>query len=111
MLVCVAPMISALRYATLISIAAAFPALAQTAATPGGVTRSGIVTLGTGTSAPAASPTTNVTPTATTQATPSTTTGGSATGPAGGPSSTSGASGGRSSTPGNTGSTSSAAAS
>jgi hypothetical protein len=48
-------MIGALRYAALVSIAATFPALAQTAATPGGVTRNGIVTLGTGTSASAVS--------------------------------------------------------
>jgi hypothetical protein len=90
----VAPMRDAIRYAALISIAAALPALAQTAATPGGITRNGTVTLGTGTSTPAVSPTTNVNPTATTQATPSTTAGGSATGSAGGAPSTSGASGG-----------------
>jgi hypothetical protein len=108
---CLAPMMGAVRYAVLVSIAAAFPALAQTAATPGGVTRNGTVTLGAGTSASAVSPATSVTPAAATQATASTTTGGSTTGSAGGAPSTSGASGGasgsRSSTPGISGSPSS----
>src|SRR5271155_2693125 len=83
------------RFATLIWIAAAFPALAQTVAAPGSVTSDGVVTLGTGTSLSAVSPTTSVTPAAT-QATPSTTTGGSATGSAGSAASTSGAAGGAS---------------
>jgi hypothetical protein len=57
-------MIGAVRYAVLVSIAAAVPALAQTAATPGSVTSNGIVTLGTGTSGSAVSPTTSITPAA-----------------------------------------------
>jgi hypothetical protein len=112
---CVAPMIGAVRYAVLVSIAAAFPALAQTAATPGGVTRNGTVTLGTGTSVSAVSPATSGTPAAATQATATTTTGGSTTVSAGGAPSTGGASGGgasgsRSSTSGISGSPSSSRA-
>src|SRR5947209_1540279 len=113
---CVAAMIGAVRCAVLVSVAAAFPALAQTAATPGSVTSSGVVTLGTGTSGSAESPTTSVSPAA--AATASTTTGGSSTGSAGAAPSTNGASGGssgggsggRSSAASNTGSTSSASA-
>jgi hypothetical protein len=86
----------AVRYAVLVPIAAAFPALAQTAATPGGVTRNGIVTLGAGTSALAVSPTIYANPGAATQATPSTTMGGPATGSAGGAPSSTGGSGGAS---------------
>src|SRR5437870_2933122 len=55
-------------YAALVSIAAAFPALAQTVATPGSVTRNGVVTLGTGSAVSAVSPTTN--PTTVAQPTP-----------------------------------------
>jgi hypothetical protein len=106
----------AVHYAVLVSIAAAFPALAQTAAPPAGVTSNGIVTLGTGTSASAAFPATSVAPTAASQATSGTTTGGSATGSAGAAASTSGtpggagASGSPSGTPAVTGSTSSSRA-
>jgi hypothetical protein len=104
----------AIHFAVLVSIAAAFPALAQTAATPRGVTSNGIVTLGTGTSASAVFPATSVAPTVASQAASGTTTGSSATGSAGGVSSTSrasgGASGGPSGTPGVTGSTSSSRA-
>jgi hypothetical protein len=122
---CVAPMMGAVRYAVLVSIAAAFPALAQTAATPGGITRNGTVILGTGTSVSAVSPATSGTPAAATQATATTTTGGSTTVSAGGAPSTGGASGGgasgggasgggasgsRSSTPGISGSPSSSRA-
>src|SRR5271167_3206523 len=88
-------MIGTVRFATLIWIAVAIPALAQTAATPGSVTSNGIVTLGTGTSVSAGS-STIANPATATQATPGTTTGGSATGSAGGAPSTGGASGGAS---------------
>lgn len=108
---CVMPMRYAVRYAVLVSIAAAFPALAQTAATPGGVTSNGIVTLAPGTSASTVPATTIVTPTAAAQATPSTTTGGSATGSAGSGGSTGGTTGSQSSSLRNTGTTPSRAAS
>ena len=101
----------AVHYAVLVSIAAAFPALAQTAAPPAGVTSNGIVTLGTGTSASAAFPAISVAPTAASQATSGTTTGGSATGGASSTSGTAaGASGSPSGTPAVTGSTSSSRA-
>jgi hypothetical protein len=47
-----------LRYTVLFSLAVAFPAAAQTPATPGSVTPNGIVTLGTGTPGATASPAT-----------------------------------------------------
>jgi len=101
----------AVHYAVLVSIAAAFPALAQTAAPPAGVTSNGIVTLGTGPSASAVFPASSVAPAAASQATSGTTTGGSATGGASSTSGTAaGASGSPSGTPAVTGSTSSSRA-
>ena len=92
----------------LVSLVTAFPALAQTTAVPGGVTRNGIVTLGTGSSALAAP--TYANPTTSTPSTPGTTAAASGTSSVAGVASGGGAAGNRSTTLGGTGAAPSARA-
>src|SRR5215813_7842828 len=93
-------------YGLLALSAAVSPAAAQSAAAPGAITRSGVVTLGTGTSGPTGFPATYTNPAATQPASGTTSPGNSGTGSVAGAASGGGGSAARSSMIGTAGATS-----